>query len=125
MNEVKLAQDLIRFKTLYTRDEGITKFLSKKLQKHVIFSTYKSLPVVAEALSGRSIDVAIFDEAHNTAAKKGGLNAFGLEDKNIAIEKRIFMTATPRKYQLRRKNEDDMRISFSMDNKDIFGEGWP
>ena len=31
MNEVKLAQDLIRFKTLYTRDEGITKFLSKKL----------------------------------------------------------------------------------------------
>ena len=31
MNEVKLAQDLIRFKTLYTRDEKITKFLSKKL----------------------------------------------------------------------------------------------
>ncbi len=30
-NEVKLAQDLIRFKTLYTRDEGIAKFLSKKL----------------------------------------------------------------------------------------------
>jgi len=30
-NVVKLAQDLIRFKNLYTRDEGITKFLSKKL----------------------------------------------------------------------------------------------
>ena len=30
-NVVKLAQDLIRFKTLYTRDEGIAKFLSKKL----------------------------------------------------------------------------------------------
>ena len=31
MNEVKLTQDLIRFKNLYTRDEGITKFLQKKL----------------------------------------------------------------------------------------------
>ena len=30
-NEVKLAQELIRFKTIYTKDEGITKFLSKKL----------------------------------------------------------------------------------------------
>ena len=30
-NEIKLAQELIRFKTLYTRDEGITKFLSKIL----------------------------------------------------------------------------------------------
>ena len=31
MNEVKLAQELIRFKTIYTKDEGITKFLSKIL----------------------------------------------------------------------------------------------
>jgi len=30
-NEVKLAQELIRFKTIYTKDEGITKFLSKIL----------------------------------------------------------------------------------------------
>ena len=30
-NEVKLAQELIRFKTIYNKDEGITKFLSKKL----------------------------------------------------------------------------------------------
>ena len=31
MNEVKLAQELIRFKTIYTKDEGVTQFLSKKL----------------------------------------------------------------------------------------------
>ncbi len=30
-NEVKLAQELIRFKTIYTKDEKITKFLSGKL----------------------------------------------------------------------------------------------
>jgi len=30
-NEVKLAQELIRFKTIYTKDEGITKFLRNKL----------------------------------------------------------------------------------------------
>ena len=30
-NEVKLAQELVRFKTIYTEDKGIIKFLSKKL----------------------------------------------------------------------------------------------
>lgn len=97
-------------------------FLSKNLSKNVIFSTYKSLPVVAEALGEKIIDVAIFDEAHNTASSIGGLNTFGLSNKNISIKKRIFMTATPRKYLIRRKNEEDLRISYSMDNVDVYGK---
>ncbi len=105
-----------------TDPESVKVFLKKKFNKHIIFSTYQSLPVVADALGKRTVDVAIFDEAHNTASKKGNVWTFGLDDKNIKIKKRIFMTATPRKYQLRRKNEDDMRIVFSMDNPNIYGD---
>jgi len=105
-----------------TDTESVKAFLKKKFDRHIIFSTYQSLPVVADALGKRKIDVAIFDEAHNTASKKGNYWTFGLDDEKIKIKKRIYMTATPRKYQLRRKNEEDMRIIYSMDNPEIFGD---
>jgi len=105
-----------------TDTESVKAFLKKKFNRHIIFSTYQSLPVIADALGKRKVDVAIFDEAHNTASKKGNVWTFGLDDKNIKIKKRIFMTATPRKYQLRRKNEDDMRVVFSMDDPKIYGD---
>ena len=105
-----------------TDSESVKAFLKKKFNRHIIFSTYQSLPVIADALGKRKVDVAIFDEAHNTASKKGNVWTFGLDDKKIKIKKRIFMTATPRKYQLRRKNEDDMRVVFSMDDPKIYGD---
>ena len=105
-----------------TDSESVKAFLKKKFNRHIIFSTYQSLPVIADALGKRKVDVAIFDEAHNTASKKGNVWTFGLDDKNIKVKKRIFMTATPRKYQLRRKNEDDMRVVFSMDDPKIYGD---
>jgi len=105
-----------------TDTESVKAFLKKKFNRHIIFSTYQSLPVVADALGKRKVDVAIFDEAHNTASKKGNVWTFGLDNKNIKIKKRIFMTATPRKYQLRRKNEEDMRVVFSMDDSKVYGD---
>ena len=105
-----------------TKPETIKKFLGKDLERKVIFSTYHSMPVVAQALGKRQVDVAIFDEAHNTASKKGNYWTFGLEDKNIRINKRVFLTATPRKFQLRRKNEEDMRQVFSMDDPCVYGK---
>lgn len=105
-----------------TDTELVKAFLKKKFNRHIIFSTYQSLPVVADALRKRKVDVAIFDEAHNTASKKGNVWTFGLDNKNIKIKKRIFMTATPRKYQLRRKNEENMRVVFSMDDSKVYGD---
>jgi predicted helicase len=63
----------------------------------VIFSTYQSARVVGEALrKGEAFDLGIFDEAHKTAGREGRNYAFALEDSNLPIRKRLFLTATPR-----------------------------
>ena len=100
---------------------SIRKFLNRKSKRKVVFSTYQSLPVLAEALGKKHVDVAIFDEAHNTASKKGNYWTFGLEDKNIKIKNKIIITETPRKFHLLRKNEDVMRSVFSMDDFNAYG----
>jgi superfamily II DNA or RNA helicase len=100
---------------------SVRKFLNLKFEKRIIFSTYHSLPVLAEALGRKKIDIAIFDEAHNTASRKGNHWSFGLEDKNIKIRKRVFLTATPRKFRLRSKSEENMRKVFSMDDAKVYG----
>lgn len=105
-----------------TTPDPIKKFLGRDLEKKVIFSTYHSLPVVSKALDKQDVDIAIFDEAHNTASKDGNHWTFGLKDKNIRIKKRVFLTATPRKSALRRKNEDDMRQVFSMHDPSVYGK---
>lgn len=120
-DQVDLDPDELPFMSC-TKPETIKKFLGKDMQRKVIFSTYHSMPIVAQALCKRKVDLAIFDEAHNTASKKGNYWTFGLEDKNIRINKRVFLTATPRKFQLCRKNEEDMRQVFSMDDPCVYGK---
>src|SRR6266481_1944674 len=62
----------------------------------VVFSTYQSAAVVGRAMrADEFFDIGIFDEAHKTAGREGRNFAFALEDSNIAIRKRLFMTATP------------------------------
>jgi predicted helicase len=91
----------------------------------MIFSTYQSASVVGAALrAGAPIsksagaeaipdkaesefgapcpqpfagfDLGIFDEAHKTAGREGRNFAFALDDKNLPIRKRLFLTAAPR-----------------------------
>jgi superfamily II DNA or RNA helicase len=88
----------------------------------VIFCTYQSAEVVAEGLNGKSIDLGIFDEAHKTTGPKEGLFAFGLSDENILIKNRLFLTATPRHYDLRkRKRDGDLQI-VSMNDEQVYGK---
>ena len=69
----------------------------------LVFSTYQSAHVDATGLPpGAAFDLAIFDEAHQTAGREGVHFGFALGDKNLAIKKRLFLTATPRHYDLRR-----------------------
>ncbi len=89
----------------------------------MIFSTYQSSSVVGAAmLPGEAFDLAVFDEAHKTAGREGRNFAFALDDKNLPIGKRLFLTATPRHYNPHdRDREGEARLLFSMDNPAVYG----
>ncbi|MEO8428829.1 MAG: hypothetical protein ABI651_17150, partial [Verrucomicrobiota bacterium] len=71
---------------------------------------------------GEAFDLAVFDEAHKTAGRKGRNYAFALEDSNLPIRKRLFLTATPRHYNpLRKDKEGDAQLVFSMDRPEVYG----
>ena len=89
----------------------------------VVFCTYQSARVVGAALKpDEAFDLAVFDEAHKTAGREGRNFAFALEDANLPIRKRLFLTATPRHYNPHQKNrEDEAELVFSMDCPDVYG----
>lgn len=110
-----------------TEVEAIREFLKDTTSKtSIIFSTYQSSKVLAEAVSksGAKFDIGIFDEAHRTAGTKVGAWGISLDDANIPINKRIFMTATPKIYAphiTKKAKEEDVLIC-SMDNAEIYGK---
>jgi superfamily II DNA or RNA helicase len=96
----------------------------------MIFSTYQSAAVVGDALQASApncpprewFDFAVFDEAHKTAGREGRNFGYALEDKNLPIRKRLFLTATPRHYNPRdRDREGEAKLVFSMDNPAVYG----
>jgi superfamily II DNA or RNA helicase len=89
----------------------------------IIFSTYQSAEVVAQGMGrGDAFDFGIFDEAHKTAGREGAKFSFALSDKNLPIRKRLFLTATPRHYDLGRRDREGEPIEvYSMDRPDIYG----
>jgi predicted helicase len=89
----------------------------------IVFSTYQSAHVVGEASRGTTaFDLAIFDEAHKTAGREGANFGFALENRNLQIAKRAFFTATPRHYDVRKKNkEGDKALVYSMDQPATYG----
>ncbi len=101
----------------------------------VVFSTYQSLPVIAEAQKfGRlpEFDLTICDEAHRTTGvavskqDKYELSNFMLihDGKQVLSKKRLYMTATPRIYSesARKKAEEADCLIASMDDIDTYGE---
>jgi superfamily II DNA or RNA helicase len=88
-----------------------------------VFATYQSAREVAKGLpDGVLFDFAVFDEAHKTTGHQNGLFGFALDNQNIYIKKRLFMTATPRKYDVRRRDkEGDASLVYSMDNEAVYG----
>ena len=89
----------------------------------VVFCTYQSAKVVGSAMKpNESFDLGIFDEAHKTAGREGRNYSYALEDKNLRIAKRLFVTATPRHYDPSKRNkEGEAAIAFSMDNPAVYG----
>ena len=89
----------------------------------LVFSTYQSAHVVAAGMKrGDAFDLAIFDEAHKTAGREGVHFSFALNDKHLPIKKRLFLTATPRHYDVRKRDkEGDARLVYSMDAPEVYG----
>ncbi len=95
----------------------------------VVFSTYQSMKVIADAqeLGLPDFDLVICDEAHRTtgALREGDESAFMLvhDDEEVHARKRLYMTATPRIYAEKVKNtakEQDVFLA-SMDNEEQYG----
>jgi superfamily II DNA or RNA helicase len=89
----------------------------------IVFSTYQSAQVIGAALKpGEAFDLAVFDEAHKTAGREGRKYSVALDDRNIRIRKRLFLTATPRHYNPLSKDEGgDSELLFSMDEPEVYG----
>ena len=120
-DDYELKQSDLEF-TVTTDAKQVQSFLAANQSGvNVIFSTYQSAEVVAAGLKGAAIDFGVFDEAHKTTGPKEGLFAFGLSDKNILINKRLFLTATPRHYDLRKRDKDDDFITVSMSDEKVYG----
>ncbi len=123
IDEVMIHPEDIDF-PVSTDASDVERFLARKGDNvHVIFSTYQSAQVVAEGMVGLgAFDIGIFDEAHKTAGREGSKFTFALSDENLPIRKRIFFTATPRHYDIRKKDlEGEAKLVFSMDNKAVYG----
>jgi superfamily II DNA or RNA helicase len=84
----------------------------------VVFTTYQSGKAIADASrkTGYSFDLGIMDEAHKTVGAKDKLFTHLLYDRNITIRKRIFMTATERRYI---GQSDEIA---SMEDEKIYGD---
>jgi predicted helicase len=98
----------------------------------VVFSTYQSIQVIADAMVGGNIapfNLVICDEAHRTT----GVTLAGQDesafvrihdDKFIPATHRLYMTATPRIYTdtSKQKATEGDAILASMDDEDLYGQ---
>lgn len=107
-----------------TEREAVRTFLERQTNGvKVIFSTYQSARVVAAGLGKTErFDFGILDEAHTTAGREGAQFGFALQDAHLGIAKRLFMTATPRHYDVRKRDkEGEARLVYSMDVPEAYG----
>ena len=68
----------------------------------VVFSTYQSSPLIAQAQKNSEVphfDLVIADEAHRCAGKSDSPFGTVLDDRLIKSKRRLFATATPRVYK--------------------------
>ncbi len=107
VDDVIIRQSDLNF-PVSTSSEVVQEFLDSRFEGvKVVFSTYQSSRVVAEGMDNtHRFDFGIFDEAHKTAGRVGVNFSFPLMNENLPIDKRLFMTATPRHYNVRKKDKE-------------------
>ena len=91
----------------------------------VIFCTYNSIQVVADALGRGKIDLALCDEAHRTIGGASESSYFTKvhEDTIIKIKQRLYMTATPKIFtdKIRKAADAQERKIYAMDDEKVYG----
>jgi superfamily II DNA or RNA helicase len=110
-----------------TSDAGAIKNFLNSSGKKVIFSTYQSSPLIAEAQLDQTVpafDLAIADEAHRCAGKVSGDFSTILDGEKIRTKKRLFTTATPRTYSssVKKAAEDRGVEVVGMADEAVFGK---
>ena len=110
-----------------TSSAGDIKAFLNSSGKKVVFSTYQSSPLIAEAQLDKTIpafDLAIADEAHRCAGKVSGDFSIILDGEKIRAKKRLFTTATPRTYSssVKKAAEDRGVEVVGMDDEAVFGK---
>lgn len=105
--------------TITTDPATIAKFIRSK-GRRVIFCTYRSAPILIDVIASTKqiIDFAVFDEAHHIAGSYEKQATALLNDNQIQIRKRLFMTATPRILV----DIQDAIVFAGMDDATLFGE---
>lgn len=108
-----------------TDQDQVETFLhtEQKGQTLVVFVTYQSATIVGQALNaaGKKADFTIFDEAHRTAGAKDSTFGVALHDQHFPVQKRLFMTATPRITKRLERDKDGNAPVVSMDDTSIYG----
>jgi superfamily II DNA or RNA helicase len=95
--------------------------------RRIIFSTYQSVPMIADAVEGTvftGFDITFFDEAHRTAGTGNSkLFSLALQDTKILSRSRLFMTATERVVRPRTRElaAESNQVVFSMDDVATYG----
>lgn len=97
--------------------ELVARLRSRSRRPLVVFTTYHSSPLLADAASeaGFAFELAILDEAHKTVGAADRAFAVLLDGARIAVRRRLSMTATERVY--RGEREDVL----SMDDETVYG----
>ena len=104
-----------------TNSSEISKFIKENSDSPtLVITTYQSGNAVIEATNeiSHTFDLGIFDEAHKTVGHKKKTFSLLIEDKNVRIAKKVFMTATEKVFK---NSATDFDIN-SMDDVDVYGE---
>ena len=121
---VSSTQD-VSFPTTSSPDD-IKKFLKRDVNK-VVFSTYHSSPLIAQAFANSNLpifDLAVADEAHRCTGEIGKAFTTILDNSLIKAHKRLFTTATTRVYSTNmKKTHSEMGVDIAdMSNELFFGK---
>jgi superfamily II DNA or RNA helicase len=102
-----------------TDADAIARWLKRKhAGLTIVFTTYQSGETLAKAAHSAKFrfELGIMDEAHKTVGDRSKLFSHLLHDENLPIRRRLFMTATERRYT----GQSDTVLS--MDDTSIYGE---
>ena len=122
-DEIEIDPSDVPFR-IDTDPEIVRRYLAQDNGKiKIVFSTYQSSQVVSQATKGEfEFDIAVFDEAHKTTGSTEGRFALALKDENIGIKKRLFLTATPKHYDISKRDKDGEFRFVSMDDEAVYGK---